>query len=389
MITEKKNKDGIVVWKINKPKKIYEYCFMQDCSQGKCIKQLFFIGYTKQPSSLNSNGYGFMRALKPFYFQLKDTFGIIDKIEIIDGGKTKISKQNKKLCISFSKDDYETLVSSCNEIFRENSSRLKEICYSELSKLFQKHFPQKSKTEYKKNTISEILKNENILDLMSYNDMKSISGIIPALMDKSSSFKQKILDKTLFIDIKNKANSIKFSQIIKEYEVILAKKTQNEAEWQKYLKNNMLFLNSSYLDLIEKKNISPKGSIPDFLLIDQFQFVDIFEIKRPDFKVIMYDKSHDNYFWSTETVKAISQVENYIFQIEENSSTLMRYFCEEGIDVKIIRPRGFVLIGKRTDLENKKSITAFRILNSSLKNVQVIFYDDFLESIKSKFKLLK
>jgi len=130
-------------------------------------------------------------------------------------------------------------------------------------------------------------------------------------------------------------------------------------------------------------------SIPDFLLVDQFQFVDIFEIKKPDFDVVKYDKSHDNYYWSTETVKAISQVEKYIFDIEKHSDSLMNNFREKGIDLQIIRPRGFVLIGKRNDLENQKSKKDFRILNSSLKNVQVIFYDDFLDSIKNRFRLLK
>ena len=389
MITERRSKDGLVVWRIDKPNKTYEYFFRHDCSQGKTIKKLFFVGYTKLPSSLNANGYGYGRALKHFYYQLRDTFELIDRIEVIDGGKTRVSKRNNILCISFSKDDYEILLSNCNEIYKENSNRLKEVCYSELSKLFREHFTQNSVSKYRKNTISNILRNENILDSLSLNDMQSIAGIIPELMDKSASFKQKVLDKTLFVDIKNKANSIKFSKLIDEYKAILAKKNQNEAEWQEYLKKNMLFLNSSYIDLIEKKNISLKVSIPDFLLVDQFQFVDIFEIKRPDFKVIMYDKSHDNYYWSTETIKAISQVEKYIFEIEKNSASLMNQFRDEGIDLKIIRPRGFVLIGKRTDLENNKSITSFRIINNSLKNVQVIFYDDFLESIENKFKLLK
>jgi len=389
VIIEKRSKDGLVVWKIDKPNKTYEYFFRRESIQGKTIKKLFFVGYTKLPSSLNSNGYGYGRALKHFYFQLRDTFETIDKIEVIDGGKTKISKQNKKLYISFNKDDYEMLVSNSNEIYKENSNRLKEINYNELSKLFRRYFPEKNILKYKKNSISKILENKDILDSLSLNDMQSIVKIIPKLMDKSTSFKQKVLNKALFVDIKNKANSIKFSQLIDEYKAILAKKNQNETEWQEYLKKNMLFLNSSYIDLIEKKNISLKVSIPDFLLVDQFQFVDIFEIKRPDFKVVMYDKSHDNYYWSIETIKAISQVEKYIFEIEKNSASLMNQFRNEGIDLKIIRPRGFVLIGKRADLENNKSITDFRIINNSLKNVQVIFYDDFLESIENKFKFLK
>ena len=387
MVSEKKNKDGLIIWKIDKSKKTYEYFFQPESAQGKTIKQLIFKGYTKQPTSLNANGYGFSRALKPFYYLLRDTFDVISKIEISTDIKTRVL--NKNNCLYFNKDDYESILSTCNEIYIENSKRLKDISYNELSKLFKKYFPTKAVSGYRKNTISKLLQEKDITESLSLKDMESIAGIIPKLMDKSATIKKKVLDKALFIDIKNKANSIKFSQLISAYEKLLTKKIQNESEWQEYLKKNMLFFNSSYINILDKKNISIKISIPDFLLIDQFQFVDIFEIKKPDFKVVSYDKSHDNYYWSTDTVKAISQVEKYIFEMENNSSQLMRIIQEEGIDIKIIRPRGFVLIGKRSDLDSKKSITAFRILNNSLKNVQVIFYDDFLESIKNKYKLIK
>lgn len=151
----------------------------------------------------------------------------------------------------------------------------------------------------------------------------------------------------------------------------------------------MLFFNSSYIQLIEKSNISTKITLPDFLLIDQFQFVDIFEIKRLDFECIKYDKSHDNYYWSEDASKAIAQVEKYIYEMENNANALIANFKEEGLDLKIIRPRGFVLISRRTLLTNPKSIKSFRLLSSALKNVQVILYDDFLEAIKTKYSLIK
>ena len=151
------------------------------------------------------------------------------------------------------KEEYESMVSNCIEVYRENSNRLKDISYSELSKLFKRFFPEKTFSKYKKNTVSKILQNENILEILSINDLKSIAGIIPEIMDKSASFKQKVLDKILFFDIKNKATRLKFSELIKEYESILAKKNQSESVWQNYLRRNILFLNSSYLDILEKK----------------------------------------------------------------------------------------------------------------------------------------
>jgi hypothetical protein len=73
----------------------------------------------------------------------------------------------------------------------------------------------------------------------------------------------------------------------------LKKRNQKESEWQEFLKKNMLFINSAYIKLIEKKNIHISVSIPDFLLIDQFQFMDVFEIKKPDFECLKFEKTEN------------------------------------------------------------------------------------------------
>lgn len=388
MIVEKKNKDGIVIWKVDKLNKSYEYCFQLDCAQSKIIKKLIFNGYTKQPTSLNANGYGYSRAMKPFVFILEEYFGTIEKLEISDIKKTSLSTRNKKIYIVINKIAYESFLANCNEIYKENSKRIKEVSYNGLQVLFPKHLPKLEIQPYKKNTISKILQNDDIINSLSLKDIEDIAHIIPKIMDKSTSLKKEVLNKLLFEDISNKAKKIQLTNIISTYENLLSKKTQKENDWQQFLKENMLFFNSSYINLIEKQNISLGIALPDFLLIDQFQFIDIFEIKRPDFDCLKYDSSHDNFFWSEETSKAIAQVEKYIYEIELNAANLMKTLREEGLDVKIIRPRGFILIGKRESLDSKKKENAFRILERSLTNIQIIFYDDFLNSIKNKYSII-
>lgn len=389
MIIEKKTKEGTTVWKIDRQKKYYEYVFNPKGAQGKVIKKLVFSGYTKKPTSLNENGFGFSRALKSFYYTLSETFEEIESITISDTVETKITKKSKQINITITKNDYEEYLASCNEIYRENSSRLKEASWRGLSRLFPKIFPVWNKSEYIKNTISKALQTDDIINNLSIQDIQEIAKIIPSLMDKSTAINKTVLDKMLFTDIRNKATKIKLTSIIQRYEDLLSKKTQKESDWQTFLKDNMLFFNSSYIQLIEKCNISTKITLPDFILIDQFQFVDIFEIKRPDFECIKYDKSHDNYYWSEEACKAIAQVEKYIYEMENNANALITNFKEEGLELKIIRPRGFVLISRRSLLSNAKSIKNFRLLSSTLKNVQVILYDDFLEAIKTKYSLIK
>ncbi len=388
MIQEIKGQKGNVVWKIDKINKTYEYFFISEGDQYKVIKTLLFKGYTKKPSCLNRNGFGFSRALKYFFYIIKDTFQVVDSIVVDTFSESKISGHLKNIKIVFNKDDYESIVSICNEIYMENSIRLREINNYQLNKLFPKSFKVENKIEYKKNTISKTLDVDNITDKLSVEDMSSIARIIPSLMEKSVVLKKSVLDKLLFVDIGKKVNSIKLSSIINEYEKLLKKTKQNENEWQIFFKKNLLFFNSSYILLLDKTNISITLSIPDFLLVDQFQCIDIFEIKRPDFSCLKHDRSHDNYYWSENSIKAIAQVEKYIYEIENNANTVIKMFHDKGYDLKIVRPKGFVLIGKREELTNTKMIDCFKILSSSLKNVQIIFYDDFLNSIRHKYDLL-
>jgi hypothetical protein len=85
---------------------------------------------------------------------------------------------------------------------------------------------------------------------------------------------------------------------------------------------------------------------------------------------------------------AIAQVEKYLFELEQNSYAIISDLKKQKIDVNIIRPRGYVLIGRRSALaENAEN--SFKILNDSLKNVQVIFFDDLLNTLKSKYTIIK
>jgi hypothetical protein len=62
-------------------------------------------------------------------------------------------------------------------------------------------------------------------------------------------------------------------------------------------------------------------------------------------------------------------------------------FKDNGIDINLIRPRGYVLISKREMLDTKGQ-KAYKLLNNSLKNVQVIFFDDFLNNLKNKYTII-
>lgn len=378
-----KTKEKFIAWKIDKAKDTYEYCFNSD-GDGRFIAKLIFKNTTKKPTSLNNNGYGFSRALKPFSRLLKGSFKKIDGI-VVANHKSEI----KRNIIHFNKSDYELMVNSLNTVYRENSNRLEDFTFREMSAIFPKKFKSKDKpATYTAGTISRLLSKKGAADQLSDDDIAKVVEIIPSLMDRSIKAKAGVLSKIQFSSIQSKSASYQLKKIIDEYESLLRKKSQKESEWQDFLKKNILFINSSYIKLIDKKNIGISVSIPDFLLIDQFEYVDVFEIKKPDMKCLAHDASHDNYYWSTDASKAIAQVEKYLFLLQRNALAIVDDLRKQRLDVNLIKPRGYVLIGKRSALDENEQ-NSFKILNESLKNVQVLFFDDLLTSLKNKYTVIK
>lgn len=383
MLKETKGKDGQVVWRYDSAKKYYEYVFVKDSAQGNLIKRLIFRDAAKKPSGFSQSGYGFRGALKPLFFLLRDTFTEIDEIVIANHAS---SIKGRKVC--FNNKEYDSMVTTLGMVYKENSNRLSHSALVEMANIFPKKFKVDTKTaRYVPGTLNQMLSRKGIVSQLSTDDISKLVEILPPLMDRSAKAKSGLLAQIRFTDLRDKSNKIELKNIIDEYDRLLKRKTQKESDWQQFFKRNILFFNSSYINLIDRANIGLNITIPDFLLIDQFQFVDVFEIKKPDFKCLNYDKSHDNYYWCSEASQAIAQAEKYIFELENHANALITKFRENGIDVNLVRPRGYVLISKREMLDTKGQ-KAYKLLNNSLKNVQVIFFDDFLNNLKNKYTVI-
>ena len=96
---------------------------------------------------------------------------------------------------------------------------------------------------------------------------------------------------------------------------------------------------------------------------------DIFEIKKPSTNLLKHDESRDNYFWDTETAKAIVQVEKYIQMLIKKDKDVKDIIKEKhGLDVKVVRPKGHIIVGQSSQLSSSKMEDDFRLLSGSLKN---------------------
>jgi hypothetical protein len=167
--------------------------------------------------------------------------------------------------------------------------------------------------------------------------------------------------------------------------------TAGQESWQSWIYNNNWLFGIQYGQPIEKQKVG-FDTIPDFLFPTIDGFIDILEIKRPSHKVISEDPSHRGSFtWSSEATKAIGQVVNYLHEIEINQLQISqklnrKYTSGLNTPVSLIKPRGFILIGRSNDWNEYKR-EAFRKLNHALHGIELLTYDDLISRGRSLIDL--
>ena len=83
-------------------------------------------------------------------------------------------------------------------------------------------------------------------------------------------------------------------------------------------------------------------------------------------------------------MKAITQAEKYLFESERKAPVLSEDIKRENSeDVKVIKPKVFLVIGSLEQFDNDNMLEDFRILRESLKNVNIILYDELYERFKN------
>lgn len=199
---------------------------------------------------------------------------------------------------------------------------------------------------------------------------------------KSDSHKLQLITRT-----KVKIDTITVDAIISEFEDKLSKET-SESLWGKFLGKNLFLIDSKYVKSIPELNLVMAGARKvDFGLIDSQDYLDMFEIKKPTTKLLSPEQDRGNHFWHSEAVKALTQAEKYLYYAESR-----RKLLEEDIEkqkkhkVSVIKPRAYVIMGNSAQLDTQEKREDFRVLRLSLKNVEVILYDELLERLKNQKK---
>ena len=375
------------------PKSKKTIYYLRD-GQAKHFSKITLEGYQGLPSGLylNRNGYGFGK---------KGIF-LLDAININIGKPGKIleliitSKNTKsvkisalKIVVTISGQDIKNLLVRLGRINEDSNNELRGCVASFLSTKFPKHIKISSNDfdDYKGGEVAALLRRKKVAQKLNEEDFQSLIGFFPKIFETSLKGKKKAVKVGRAILIRNAkrvTDKIFLDEVIKEFEVNLSKKNFSEIEWQKFLSEKVFKFLANYVTSIEKQNVSVSVSYPDFVLVNVYNFVDIYEIKRHETPLLALDEDHNNYYWKPDLSKAISQIENYADEIVRNADDYAKAVkIKKGINIRVVRPRGYIIAGTSKQFANDKESADFRKLGSSLRNISFILYDERLENLKN------
>lgn len=385
-------KDIFLYCNIDKANKKIVYFLNSKAAQYKWVKTISIDGFERLPAGFTKDGGGLSKGTGYLIIKgLFDKFGEFN-LFVSKNKKTLLNKNRKKVSITFNYVDLRLILNLLRDIKSQNFVGLRSTANDFLAKHFKRYFKISSATgfTYKQNELRNLLNKNEVFKNLSNDDAQKLIDFYPEFLRH---YAKKFANKKTLLGIqKNKKATeiIYLDKAIKDFERRINAKTQNEQDWQEFLRKYILVFYTNYTAIIEKKNISLAGKYPDFLPINVYGYLDIYEIKKPNTTLLSLDRSRDNYFWSTELSKALAQVENYLFYANRNSLELKDEIKrKEGIDIKVVRPRGFIIAGSRSQFKNGVMEDGFRLLNGSLKNIEIILYDDLLNNLKALLERLR
>ena len=201
----------------------------------------------------------------------------------------------------------------------------------------------------------------NMLSSLSKNDLEKLLANIPNIDDlaKISGIKQK-------------------ETALRRFREIIDGDYEHEKDIEKFLKQNIWIFGNEFSVFIDDTKVN-ESNILDLFPKNYDGFVDIIELKLPKEKLFNYDSSHNNYYPTAELTKVISQLQNYLFELEKKTS-------DDGYQNKngcvVVKPKGIIVFGSQQQLTDDE-LKYLRILNSSYHNITIYTYQQIYEMASS------
>jgi len=203
-------------------------------------------------------------------------------------------------------------------------------------------------------------------------DLYEIESLDAAIKQKEFKKSLKVLEK--LIEIESNGNFLEFVKSDNELNKYQA--NQPEKIFQNWIENNLWIFGVEYYKKHSFRKIGEDNSQADIVLETIDGFLSLIEIKRPNpsYKLFRYDDSHRCYFPTRNFSEAIGQCLIYLQRIEDYKKSI-----ENEHSVRILRPRIKLVIG-RTENFNNEEKEALHFLNSSMRDIEIVSYDQLLEN---------
>lgn len=296
---------------------------------------------------------------------------------------TRTRKVRSGLKVVFSYADFSAIKDQLTAISNE-AKRERSLCVEEF---FYRSFPSRysKTTASSRNRAAKAIHNLNpdIVEHLSPDDVSAVLNFMEALL--TTKYRSEIHKRKLFNAAKIKIDDLAIADVITLFEEMM-ESDPSESKWGAFLKRNLFLIDSKYVHALPELNVVLANYRKvDFGLVDVQGYLDIFEIKKPSTKLLSNTTDRGNHFWSTDAIKAIVQVEKYLFNAERKAVSLAEDIdIQRKTKVEVIKPRAFVVLGRSDQLDDDNKRRDFRILRMSLKNVELVLYDELLERIKNQ-----
>lgn len=352
-------------------------------------------GFNKSPSK----GYGFTRELAPILYSIQKTYPRVQTIVVSTKENTNL-KDQKTLIFSYS--DLKEAREQIKPLLSRQSDEKNNLVTNILADILPEKY-NKEEEKYSKGLLKGFIKKYQLTpEILSGDDLDELAKVL-SLLPKDHEF----ITTRKILSTKEKIDKIFLEDIVEKYKKLLKQTTDTqtlEDRWQEFFNSNILYFNFGYVERFEHERIKGDKSlnIPDFILLNTYGYLDVFEIKTHLKQLLSYDDGRNNFYWTAVASKAISQAENYIDSIIKEEDTIIKNIRDEYDihNIDAVRPVVYVIAsskdliaGNKTNeykgRKKKKLWNDFRRLNNSLKNIEFVLYDDLLAMFENTINRIK
>lgn len=375
VIDTENNKEHLA-YKINQKNQIIEF---YPNEEGYFVKVIYLEGFRTLPKEFSDKGY--ILASVQYYMNTALSDKCIAKFTISKTKKSSVRRYKDAYHCVVSYNEFSIYKQEMTTIATEAKFEKRQATNIFLSQAFPSIFVAHELPATRKK--SRLMQNldPKVIPLLSKSELQSIEEFVTALIEgRYISPPQKI---RLVTEYKETIDLIALNEAISRFEANL-RSNVSEADWGKYLQQYLFLLESKYIKVIPELNLSlATWRKVDFGLIDSQGFLDIYEIKKPTATLLNNSTDRGNYYWHADMSKALVQAEKYLYSCERKAPDVAEAIKREyGVDVKVIKPRAVLIAGHSDQLKSNPSMEEdFRILRSSLKNVEIILYDELYERL--------